>query len=126
MKKFLAISVLSLGFLSSAPLALCAPGSTNNTNNVNGQPHRKLGYSELMMSTFYLNSTDFTNFLLANKRTVSMSEALKINPAGIYSLQDVQILVPKIETFEDYHQLTPDEDRNKHINEFTNRVPNGG
>ena len=124
MKKFLAISALSLGFLSSAPLALCAPGSansannTNNVNNVNGQPRRWLGYDKLMMAAFYLNSTDFTNLLLASKTNRCIGESFKINPAGIYSLQDVKILVPNIETFEDYHQLTPGEDRNNHVNEL--------
>ena len=128
MKKFLAISALSLGFLSSAPLALCAPGSansannTNNVNNVNGQPRRWLGYDKLMMAAFYLNSTDFTNLLLASKTNRCIGESFKINPAGIYSLQDVKILVPNIETFEDYHQLTPGEDRNNHVNELLHPI----
>ena len=122
MKKFLAISVLSLGILSSVPSAFCAQGDANNANGANRQPNRvDLGYSNIMIPVFNFSKDDLIKYLFLSKRTGGVIEKLKVNPVGIYSLQDVRLL-PYIETFEDHHQLTPDEDRNNHVNTFLEKV----
>ena len=122
MKKFLAISALSLGFLSSAPLALCAPGSANNINNANGanrQPNRvDLGCNNIMIPVFNFSKNDLKNYLFLSKRTGSVIEKLRVNPVGIYLRRDVERFLPNIETFEDHHQLSKNDDYANLINWF--------
>ena len=125
LKKALAISILSMGVLSSAPTALYASGGVNRTNGNNGanvanganrQPRRRYGCIELMVTSFYLNRNDFVSFLGAFEERGGDRRAFKINPVGISSLKDIREYLPNIETFEDYHQLTPGENRNNHVN----------
>ena len=113
-KKALVISILSMGILSLAPVALCAPGDVNGAQR---QPS-KLGNDHIMIPAFRLSKTDLKNFLCVSKKTGSTSYKFKVNPVGISSRQDIRLFVPNIETFEDHHKLTPDEDRNNHVNSF--------
>ena len=117
MKKILAISVLSLGFLSLAPSALCTSGDANNTNGTNIK-RSKLGFNDIMIPALYLRRTDFEKFLEVSEKTKSRRKLFKVNPVGISSLGGIIKFVPKIETFEDHHTLMPDEDRGANVNKF--------
>ena len=121
-KKVLAISALSLGFLSSVPSALCATGDANNTNNANDANRQlnrsKFGSSDIMIPIFHLSKTDFERYLFVSKKTGSKGDTCKVNPVWISSLRDVQKFVPNIETFEDYHTLTD----NENIMDLVNKV----
>ena len=110
MKKALAVSILSMGVLSSAPSALCVG-------------NEKLEYCFATIVAQYMNNKENIGKLASiNKEYGSVISTIRKNPTVISSLKDVRRLLPSIETFEDYHQLTEDENRNNHVNEFEERI----
>ncbi len=105
MKKVLAISALSLGFLSSAPSALCAPLECY------------FGF----VPAQYLGKKDLGRFSMVCKKFGLIIPELRKNPLNMSSLKDIEVL-PGIETFEDHHSIINDNNRNNHVNTFLGEV----
>ncbi len=114
LKKVLAISILSMGVLSSAPSALCAPGGK-----------KKLERNYGFIFAQYLNESDLRKFPMICKKFGTIVPKLKKNPLTV-TLPEymMKTLLPDMETFEDHHNIIndKDKDRNKHINSFYGNV----
>ncbi len=109
MKKFLAISALSLGFLSSTPSALCAPKNK-----------KKLEYFfSVIMAPYINNKDDLKNFAMACKKFGTTVSDLRKNPYNINFIKNRK-LFPGMETFEDHQNYFSNTEEN--INDNVNRL----
>ncbi len=121
MKKFLAISILSMGFLSSNPSAFCVGD----------------GIFENILIPYIENNQTLKDFVFISKRYGAAVSRLKRNPHKITSRSDLEKSplrityyehdnnkppLTKIETFEDTHQISADEGPSNQINTFMGNI----